>query len=132
MYRMKGRSEDAGKTVLANNVFCQSKGLVELTEFHKVDGRTRELQGIKLYELMYEAEIQFTKDLWWRGPSVLSEADFFAFERTAEHEDKRGWTNYFITMVDRMVSKNAGGKERIYGVIRFEESEGGWWAVRGG
>ena len=112
--RTKNPSEDAAQRVLRINIFCQSDGLIELVSFTKRYAQSREMRGVKIYILYYEAEIRFVRDSWWRRPGISGRITFYTDKRD-EGSNPTG---------KKMV---AGDSRKIRGKIVFEKIEKGWW-----
>ncbi len=116
-------TEAAAKEILSNSIFCQSDDLIKFLRFDKTDGQSREEFGVKFYKLMYEAEIEFLRNVWWSGDKRFG-SNFDAYERTAANSQD------FLAKMNNY-PKNAGERQNISGVILFEKTERGWWGAPG-
>lgn len=99
-------SESDAKAVFEKKYEKEIKdGTVKVTKFKKVDGQSAEFAGVKLYQLKYEAEIEYPKGLHpeCKNPSAgITPCGFY----------------YSF--------KEIGGKENLTGEINFEKTEKGW------
>src|SRR5262245_9797819 len=55
-------SEKAARTAYEKSTPAIVDGKAKLVSFRKINARSRELLGMKLYEVEYEAELQFLED----------------------------------------------------------------------
>lgn len=83
------------------------KGIMKINSFSKVDGQSGEFMGIKLYELKYEAEVEYPEGQHpqCRNPNNPGCGILFSF-------------------------KDIGEKEVLKGEIQFEQTERGWQVRR--
>jgi len=103
----------------------ESKGLIRLVSFRKTDGVLKEFMGIKVYELSYAAEIEFTNDCTWSGGNELMGWDgrFNASPGSTDPSD--GATNFFMA-TQGQESATKGKRINISGKVNFEKTERGW------
>jgi hypothetical protein len=78
--------------------------LAKVTDFKKLDGKSMEVNGVRQYEMEYEAKLEFTDD---------------AFEQMldAVKSDQRSETSQHRTK---------GECKDLRGVLKFEQTENGW------
>lgn len=113
-------SEDDGKNVVLSKINAQSQGRIGLVSFKKTNGQDREVQGVKVYLMSFEANITFTEDcMWgevhgsqWRG-KFLTEPGI-----------PRGVMASFDNM-DKRPGKR-GSQTLVKGTVIFQKTEQGW------
>jgi|GEM_PF-2404762 len=97
-----------------------SRGFIKLVDFRKTNGTVAELMGVKLYEMEFEADIEFANDCTWRtnfaAQEVQSSADGY-------------WAQYAQSLMQMAGQRNAQKGERatITGKMQFEKKERGWF-----
>lgn len=90
----------------------------EVTSFHKTNGQLRKVQGVQIYKMDYEAEIEYTKN--------GIERNFMGrFSGFTEKENPQPFDKAFGTI------RKKGEGRRIVGSITFEKTEKGWRPVSG-
>jgi len=120
-FKGKIPSESDGRAVLEQKIQQQSKGLIRLVSFRKTDGVARETMGMKLYDLMYSAEIELTNDCYWGDGGRLGWQGGFFAERP---------TGGISQMVEYSKSGKKGQREQVSATLGFERTENGWSLVR--
>jgi len=120
-FKGKIPSESDGRAALEQKVQQQSKGLIRLVSFRKTDGVARETMGMKLYDLMYSAEIELTDDCFWGdGGRIGWQGGFFA-ERP---------TGGMSQIVEYAKSGKRGHREHVSATLGFQRTENGWSLIR--
>ena len=106
-----GPSTDDAQKTLSQYVQSESGGQMKLSSFKKTDGQKGESWGVEFYRLSYEADITFTVDGYWAGPTQNGLP--FMFSKTE---------------VNRLgVSQvHSGDHFRVAGVVVSQKSERGW------
>ena len=92
-------SERNGQTVLESLIARQSDGAIRVVSFSKTNAREGEILGHKLYEMDYEAEIEFQQSgSWLKGNGMGSTQFGFTRERYGNNSlaqfaasTERGW-----------------------------------------
>ena len=54
-------SEADGKKAVQNQITQDAQGRIALIGFHKTNGQQAEVNGVKLYSMEFEAEIEFSE-----------------------------------------------------------------------
>jgi hypothetical protein len=90
----------------------------QLTSFRKTNGQLRKIQGVEIYKIDYEAEIEYTK-------SGIERNVMGRFSSFTEKENPQPFEKALGTM------RNKGDRRRIMGSITFEKTEKGWRPVSG-
>lgn len=98
---------DARKVYENKNSEKIRNGALELKNFRKVNAQMRNLMGIKVYEMEYEAEVRYPKGL------------------NTECLNPSGWAEYFCDL-DGGPAYPAGQITKQKGKLVFEETERGW------
>lgn len=78
--------------------------LAKVTDFKKIDGKSMEVNGVRQYEMEYEAKLEFTDD---------------SFEQTLEGV-KTGQSS------ETSQHRTKGECKNLRGFIKFEQTENGW------
>lgn len=107
-------SESDGRNALEEKIRANSNGLIRLASFQKTNGIAQEIEGMKLYEMEYTADIEFLEDCVWSG-TYRGEARLFY----AEPRGQRKWFGAF-----EPASK--GQHQRLTGRFSFQKAEKGW------
>jgi hypothetical protein len=90
----------------------------QVSNFHKTNAHLREVQGVQIYEINYEAEIQYTKS----GVEQNFMGRVSAFTET---ENPKPLDKAFGTI------RMKGDRRYITGLITFEKTRGGWRPASG-
>lgn len=105
-----------------------SNGLFRLTRFTKTNGLNMEVMGIKVYQLEYTAEIQFTGfegKAWWGGSSELQKRPFSATR--VPPDTGPPWLQSQLGTLHWGERRMSSGDEiRFTGTLVFEMTENGW------
>lgn len=110
----KGRSvdrpsEEQTKIAILGAIKAHDQaGTVKLLNFHKTNGQVQELNGVRLYKMEVECEIEFTRDCAWRSPDNTGHVTFYTNPDMNGYQAKRGET------------------AKVPWVIMFEKTENGW------
>lgn len=131
-------SVSEGRTTLEAEIERDSSGLIRLLSFEKTDGISREVFGVKMYDLYYTAEIEFVEDCLWTGGADASH-QFFARRlapkitpkiETIEAEVARKLRRKFgITMTSSVHEEGRvkkGERKQVTGQLLFKRTERGW------
>ncbi len=123
-------SASNGEQAIQDRIKQESEGRIKLTEFQKTNGQQREVMGVKMYALEFDAQIEFTEDCKWITGMFGQQLSFRTSKPAAQKQTGFDWKT-FREAADNpgtMVAK--GQKVKISGVVRFVKKEKGW-AVEG-
>src|SRR5208282_1934384 len=90
-------SESLAREYLAGCATEQSKGTLKLVSFRKTDGISRQVDGVPVYQLEFEAEIQVLQDLKWTKELFDENFNGFSTTITDAQAQKEGgvWGGFF-------------------------------------
>jgi hypothetical protein len=110
--------------VLRQQIDSESNGQIKLVSFRKTDGQKQVVNGVQLYELDYEAEIEFETDGTWLsdigGGQGISFKLLTGADRPTTNLGQFGEMPYSPKDVHR------GSRAKISGVMEGEKKESGW------
>lgn len=120
----KPREAD-GKEEVERQIAHSSRGLIRLVKFAKTNGKQGEVSGVKVYEMQYEAEIEFLGEALWGGAAHLlgGSMTFDAHPYTGSLADLGAGPGRTVV--------HKGERRRVNGALTFEKWESGW-VVSGG
>ncbi len=109
-----------GQKHIGELIAKNSRGFIKLVDFRKTNGTASELMGVKLYEMEFEADIEFTNDCTWR-------TNFAA--QVAQSPSEGYWAQYAQSLMRMAGQRNAQKGERatVTGKMQFEKKERGWF-----
>jgi hypothetical protein len=99
----------------------RSDGAIQLTDFRKVDGQSRELMGVTVYEMDVEGRIEIMKECYWTPLSRVGEV----FSAKVASEDDGYWDSFRKNSMSRKHSSK-GEQHSFNGSLLFEKKESGW------
>jgi len=117
-------SDGDGEQAIQNQINQDSQGRIKLVEFHKTNGQLAEVNAVKVYNLEYEAVIEFTGNCKWITGLGGIEMGF----RTSQLPNRSLGALAQFAADDAMPGTivKQGQQVKISGVIRFEKKENGW------
>lgn len=108
---------------LESEIGKSSSGLIRLVAFEKTNGITRDVMGVKVYEMEFTAEIEFLDDCMW-GDGGPIWGGSFAATRGIPGKD----SEYFALMMGKRKATK-GQRQRFSGTSALEKSEKGWRVI---
>lgn len=127
-------SSDA-RSVLQRRLDGGNESRLRLTTFEKTDGKSMEVMGVKVYELMFTATAEFTDDAMFKvgGGSTLfgTSIDGRASEiTTSEYRSRSGnfMQDFGLDFNNLRPARKADTLD-LTGQIAFEQRESGWVAT---
>lgn len=116
-------SEGDGNQAVKNQINQDSQGRIKLVGFHKTNGQMADINAVKVYNLEFDAEIEFTSDCKW-----ITGGDMDLGFRTLPSADKTTgpFAQFIAGEVEAGVKVRQGQRVRVSGVIQFEKKENGW------
>jgi PBP1b-binding outer membrane lipoprotein LpoB len=111
-----------GRKMLEHKIQSQSNGKINLVSFRKTNGTGDN----NVYQVEYEAEIEFLADgAWMRGSSLDSSVSFeFSTQPVGNN-----WMAQSLGGLSGATNVKKGQRTTVKSVLRFEKTEKGW---RGG
>jgi hypothetical protein len=100
-----------GRAIVEKQIQDRSNGVIQLLGFEKTNGQEREVMGVNVYAMDFEATIKFNSDCYWGSPI---NADMFFQTSTAN------------PIYPGMQSAKSGQRATISGRLEFEKTEKGW------
>ncbi|MBS1873903.1 MAG: hypothetical protein JSU00_11875 [Acidobacteria bacterium] len=117
-------SPSAGSAQLEQQIHNQSNGLIKLVSFDKTNGVDQEMNGVKVYEMDWTAEIEFLGNcMWGAGP-------FGGDSFTAVPGWPGGGLDAFNPRFFGKQRARKGQRQKIEGKFMFQKAEQGWRLVR--
>ena len=114
------------KQVFENHIKEQSEGRIRLLSFKNLEGTEEEVDGVKVYALKYEAEIEFTENCKWLNGEGGYAPSFHTIKPAAKSKDS---SLHYVTRMDSAqhgLIVQAGQRFMLAGVIHFVKKEAGW------
>jgi hypothetical protein len=108
---------------LQKQIDSQSGGFIKIINFKKTDGQSFESNGIKGYNMSYEAVIMFEKAGIW---STWAFGDHLDFEFHPGHVAERAGPAGMLNSLQGGKQMRQGDRVKLVGVIIAEKSENGW------
>lgn len=97
----------------------ESEYSIELMNFNKTNGISKELMGQELYELEFTATVEMLRDIWKRGNPIEGYwNNFYVFL-----EEPSGWDRFTAGSVRHLIQ---GQQLILNGTINLENTENGW------
>ena len=112
--------EHRAQEELASMVTQQSEGNIALKSFNKTDGIEKEINGTKVYELEWNADVSFLKDAY--KPIDKVEGSWSSFEVYPELP-QAGWNSYLAGKLKMFFQ---GAEINIIGSSTMIKSDNGW------
>lgn len=109
--------ETLTKNYFTQKVMDESKGIIQVTTFKKIDGYEQEHEGIKMYVIEWEAEILITQEIWFRNSFEGEDAAFYV----QTTQPKQGYWDEFMSGKPGHCS--AGVKLLLSGDSRIQRTE---------
>lgn len=126
-------SANDARNVLRQRLDDGNEVRLRLESFEKTDGRSGELMGVKLYELMFTATVEVTRDaLYAVGGSLGRQALYGEGENitTTEYQERTGnFMRDFALDINKLKPIRAGDRLLLRGQVAFERRESGWVAT---
>jgi len=113
--------EEQAKSDLQELIRSRSDDAIQLTGFRKVDGQSRELMGVTVYEMDVEGRIEIMKECYWTPLSRVGEV----FSAKVASEDDGYWDSFRKNSMSRKHSSK-GEQHSFNGSLLFEKKESGW------
>ena len=103
-------SETEARQPIEQKIQKNSKGLIKLISFKKTNAIASEINGVKLYEMEWIANIELTCDCYWLP------------------EQFQAYTDTDVPLLSMVVFKKGQKGERfnVAGKTLFEKTENGW------
>jgi len=111
-------SSSNAEAVLGNNLEKQTKGIVKLIYFKKVNTQESELMGKKIFTIEFEAIIEFLEDCYWRQRNPIMD-----LPQSGIVVEREGG---MFSQMFGMKKATTGQRETITGTLRFHKTEKGW------
>lgn len=112
---------DDGKKYVEKLIKKNANGLIELIQFKKTNAISGENNGIKFYNMKYQATIKFKDDCWY---FYKYESDKFKAKPFESSKDNY-WYSYQYKL-SGAIKKNKGDTTTINGELKFLKTEKGW------
>jgi len=109
-------ASDAQK-VLETKIQDEAQGRIKLVSFQKTNGQTRQIEGVNVYHLEYQADIEFTANCKW----VKSFDGSLSLRTTPPPANA-------LMDSDPGPLMQAGQHQTVNGAVDFEKTENGWRA----
>lgn len=128
-------SSDDARSVLQQRLDGGDESRLQLTSFQKTDGRSLEVMGVKGYELMFRAAVDFKADALFAvgggstffGTSLNGKAESIT---TSPYQARTGnFMQDFGLDFNNLRPAHTGDSLELAGVISFEKRESGWVAT---
>lgn len=119
----KEPNEKMGRQEIEKEINEESKEIIELIHFEKLNGIKKEFQGSEIYSLEYSAEIKVLKDVWrsqmgmWFSDKSVGNFYFIDInpKKRFPSESEDGFIHY-----------KKGELVKFDGKMTFEKTENGW------
>ena len=114
------------KQAFENYIKEQSEERIRLRTFKRLEGTEEEIDGITVYVLEYEAEIEFTENCKWLNGEGGYAPSFHTIKPAAKSKDS---SLHYVTRMDSAqhgLIVQAGQRFMLAGVIHFVKKEVGW------
>ncbi len=112
-----------GEQAIQQRIKNEARGRIKLVEFHKTDGQSAEVNGVKLYTLEYDAEVEFLEACKWdvliSGGVLMDDELHFGTRSLTDKSSMEAAMN-----LGTEVAK--GQMVKLLGAIVFEKKESGW------
>ena len=123
-------SEVDGKKAVQNQITQDAQGRITLIGFHKTNGQEAEVNGVKLYSMEFEAEIEFSEACRWLQDGSYQRNP--TFRTAAKPSSNRTQT---LALLDHISTGDSslmekGQRAKIVGTIAFMKKENGWSVVK--
>ncbi len=118
-----------GEKVLSDGIPSESEGRIKVAKFSKTDGQSSVVNGVAMYKMEFQAELEFTEDCKWRTRSVLDNAhtSFRTVKLPPEaSSDNFSWSQWDSDTQTPGTVMKRGQRQQISGTLTFEKSEKGW------
>jgi type II secretion system protein G len=119
-------SASDGERAIQARIKAESEGRIKLTKFHKTNAQQGELFGVKLYDLEFEAEIEFTENCKWITGLMGMQAGFRTSKPAAQQSSGFSWNKWIDDTQNPGVVVTNGQRLLLTGVVSFEKKEKGW------
>ena len=118
-------SADDAQRIIQEQINKESQGRIKLVSFQKTNAQEGELHGVKLYNIEYQIEIEFTENCKWvmGHEAMLGGPPQF---RTSKPKSQGFWDEWTDNLNNPGKLVKKGHKERISGSLTFEKTEKGW------
>jgi predicted nucleic acid-binding Zn ribbon protein len=118
-------SADDLQRIIQEQINKESQGRIKLISFQKTNAQEGELHGVKLYNIEYQIEIEFTENCKWvmGHEAMLGGPPQF---RTSKPKSQGFWDEWTDNLNNPGKLVKKGHKERISGSLTFEKTEKGW------
>ncbi len=114
-------SAGMARDILRQRIEEQGKGNVRLVSFEKVNAVEGVVLGQTLYELQYEAEIEFLETGSWLQGAMGTKRFEFSKERYGG-----SFSSQVAASLDGAVAVKQGQHEKLRGTLQFKKTERGW------
>jgi hypothetical protein len=105
-----------------------SEERLRLGTFEKVDGRSAEVSGVKLYTLMFKADVQFLTDAMFSvGTTLTKQGTSITTNAGKQESSSISWNDFAIASQGNPA--RLGDVLHLTGSVDFEKRESGWVPV---
>jgi hypothetical protein len=101
-------------------------GLIKLVRFTKTNGQAGEMMGVKVYEMDYEAEIEFLGDCQWGRKNVGFNDRVVTWAKPDDRRQRRDFWSKWAEAWEGGKPAKKGERAVVTGKLFFERTEKGW------
>ena len=113
-------TEDAAKKVVQEDISKENQERLIIVSFHKTDGQSSVVNGVPIYKMKFEGEVEVTVDCVGTLQSLRTTAEpMDTFITTPEGKK-------VIVQRDTRDRLKKGARQKFSGEIWFEKTENGW------
>lgn len=122
--------EGDGKKAIQNQINQDAQGRIILVKFHKTNGQLAEINAVKVYNLEFGAEIEFTEDCKWLNSNTGQGYSFRTSKLVGPDAQSKtygfSWNQFADAGLNPGMSVQKAQRMQVSGAIRFEKKENGW------
>ena len=120
-------TESDGKRAFQELLLKSAQNRLKLLNFHKTNGQTSDYNGIPLYKMEYECEVEVTEDCYWGNYTNTSadSPDLKYFLAVQKERGLRDMESSYLKSLQKGVVKK-GLRRKLSGEVNFEKAENGW------
>ena len=112
-------AESNGRSVLEHKVAEQSGGNIKVVSFKKTNG----VDGGQIYQMEFQAEVEFQNSGAWAKGGKLAEHVFFKF---SSQQVEQGFAAMVAADLEGWQNVRKGERQSIKDTILFQKTEKGW------
>ncbi|MEQ1574334.1 MAG: hypothetical protein ABMA15_04835 [Vicinamibacterales bacterium] len=122
-------SPEAARQFLRSVIDKGNDSRLKLVSFQKTDGRSMEIQGLQVYELLFTSDAEFMSNAMYQAQNSLGGAG----DRIETSDYKKpsadfSWDDFMVSAQGFRPSMK-GDRLHVTGRVRFERRESGWVAI---